>query len=183
VAGPTKKKKTEVGEYLFLAYGVLAGIALWATWPCKEPARPWEIEDFALLWIGLWLVIGWAISNALDWYAPEHWAPGPYTFIEVMVAFSAAKAWAEHRYPALIALVAITLLSIGFNAIYASHHPPSDWQTYLWKTATNACFAAECLIAIRVGVSHGYRIGRFSRRLHLRRPSPQPDVARKDGES
>lgn len=151
-----------------LFYGSLALLALWATW-----------RDFDLLWIGLWLFIGFVASNIMFATMPVHDLPGPYTFIETMVATAVVSAWASHRSPAMIAIVAVNLVSIGFNVAYALNRPPTAYQDYLWVAATNACFAAECLIVIGVGIAHGYRTGRFTRRLRLRRGAAAPAASRK----
>lgn len=150
-----------------LLYGALAALALWATW-----------RDIDLRWVGLWLAGGFISSNVLFFSVPIFARVGPYTFIEVLVAVAAMGAWLEHRYRALAVLVAVNLVSIGFNVVFALNDPPSRWQIYLWEVSTNLCFATECLLAIGVGIAHGYRTGRFSRRLHLRRHDAQPDIVR-----
>lgn len=150
-----------------LFYGSLALFAMWATW-----------RDFHLRWVGAWLVAGFVLSNALFFTVPIEHRVGPYSFIEVMVAVTTMSAWTEHRYRALIALVAFNLASIGANIAFAVYFPPSRQQIFLWEVTTNICFAAECLIAAGVGIAHGYRTGRFSRRLFPRRRDAQPDAVR-----
>lgn len=150
-----------------LFYGSLAALALFATW-----------RDIDMFWVGLWLALGFVASNIMFASMVVRDLPGPYTFIEVMVAVAAVAAWTSHRYRGLIALVAVNLTSIGFNVVYALNRPPTPYQDYLWVVATNACFAAECLIVAGVGIAHGYRTGRFSRRLRLRRGTASPSVAR-----
>ena len=150
-----------------LFYGGLAAIALWATW-----------RDFDLRWVGLWLVAGYVITNVMYFTVTVETMVGPYTFIEVMVAIAAMSAWTEHRYSALVLLVAINLASIGANVAFAANFPPNVRQIFLWELTTNICFAAECLIAAGVGVSHGYRTGRFTRRLRPGGNHAQPDAAR-----
>ena len=149
-----------------LFYGSLALFAVWATW-----------RSFDLMWVSAWLFLGFLGSNVMFATMEVRDMPGPYTFIEVMVAVAAVTAWAPLRYRGLIALVSVNLLSIGFNAAYALNRPPTPYQDYLWVVATNACFAAECLIVAGVGIAHGYRTGRFTRRLRLRRRAAQPNVA------
>lgn len=148
-------------------YGSLALLALWATW-----------RDFDLRWIGAWLVAGYVLSNALFFTVAVAHRVGPYSFIEVMVAVTAMSAWTEHRYRALIGIVVFNLASIGANIAFAVHFPPSQRQIFLWEVTTNICFAAECLIATGVGIAHGYRTGRFSRRLRDSGIDAQPDAAR-----
>lgn len=146
-----------------LFYGALALLALWATW-----------RDFDLFWVGIWLFLGFVASNVMFATMPVRDLPGPYTFIECLVAVAATTAWLHHRYRGLIALVSVNLLSIGFNVAYALNRPPTPYQDWLWVVATNACFAAECLIVAGVGIAHGYRTGRFARRLRLRGGAAAP---------
>lgn len=150
-----------------LFYGALAGVALWAT--CR---------DLDLGWVGVWLFLGFIGSNVMFATMPVRDLPGPYTFIEVMVAVAAVAAWTCLRYRALIAVVAVDLISIGFNVVYALNRPPTPYQDWFWVVATNACFATECLIVAGLGIAHGYRTGRFTRRLRRRRHVASSGVAR-----
>ena len=152
---------------VMLFYGCLAALALWATW-----------RDFDLRWVGIWLVAGYIITNIMFFTVKVETMVGPYTFIEVMVAIAAMSAWIEHRYNALVLLVAINLVSIGANVAFAANFPPDERQIFLWELTTNICFAAECLIAAGVGVHHGYCTGRFTRRLRPGSGDAQPDAAR-----
>ena len=153
-----------------LFYGSLALLALWATW-----------REFDLFWVGIWLFIGFVASNVMFASMAVRDLPGPYTFIECLVAVAAVSAWVALRYRGLIALVAVNLMSIGFNVAYALNRPPTPYQDYLWVAATNVCFAAECLIVAGVGIAHGYRTGRFTRRLRVRRHSAAPAARRERG--
>lgn len=155
---------------LFLAYGSLALLAFWAC-----------MRDRDLVWIGAWLVGGWAISNLMDWYAPPIAAPGPYTLIEMMVLTAVYCAWAEHRpryrWP-LTGIAICNTASIAANVAFAANFPPIRQQIYLWEGTVNMIFAAECLLAIGVGVADGVRTGRFAGWPRLRRHDPQPDARR-----
>jgi hypothetical protein len=153
-------------------YGTLAVLALWATW---------HNED--LRWIGWMLVTGFCLSNILFFTAPITVRPGPYILIEILVALAAYCAWGATEYRALIVLVAFNLASIGVNLTFAAGGPnPSPHNIFVFVAATNFCFATECLLALGVGIAHGYRVGRFHRRFHLRRHAPQPNAAR-EGEA
>lgn len=152
---------------LFLLYGILAALAFWAT--CR---------DEYLRWIGLWLVAGWGFSNMLDFSRyPVPGRVGPYTAIEIMVAVAASWALiARSRW--LIGILVFNLISIAANIGLALNYPPTDYQIYLWKSATNLCFAAECLFAVGIGVGHGFRTGRFRRWFFLRREPAETSAAK-----
>lgn len=149
--------------YLVL-YGSMAALAIWATY--------WD-ED--LRWVGFWLGTGCIVSNIFYFSAPLTARPGPYTLIEIMVALAAYCAWASREYRALIAVVAINLLSIMFNIWFAAIGAhPNKYQGEVFVVGTNLCFAAECFLTLGIGVAHGYRIGRFRRRLRLGRFTFEP---------
>lgn len=152
---------------LFMLYGSLAALALWATW-----------RDHDLYWIGVWLAVGWAVSNMLFATLPPQARPGPYTVIEVLVALSAYFAWAEHRHRALVVLVGVNVLSIMANVAFASTISPVPRQIWLYEVTTNMCFAAECLLAAGVGIAHGRRAGRFDSWVGAGRRALEPHVAR-----
>lgn len=153
-------------------YGVLAALALWAT-----------RQDEDLCWIGRWLAAGYVLSNILYFAAPVTARPGPYTLIEIMVAVATYCAWEVTGYRLLIVLVAFNLASIGVNISFAAvGEEPSKYQVYLFVAGTNLCFAAECLLALSVGIAHGYSTGRFRRRLPLRWRTPQQNAAREGEE-
>lgn len=151
----------------FVFYGLLALAALLAT-----------RYDGELRLIGVWLVIGWAISNLLDWYAPPTLRPGPYTLIEMMVALAAYCAWGVHGYRALVLIVIVNIASICANVAFALNFPPSPQQIYLFAVTTNATFALECVLAAGVGIAHGRRTGHFLHWPRLRRAVAQPHVGR-----
>lgn len=152
-------------------YGALAGSALWATWTPRD-----------LFWIGFWLMGGYLVSNAM-WLAgaAPGSRPGPYTLIEMMVALASYCAWEEYRERAFIAILVANLTSICCNIALAINNPATARQIYLHEVTTNICFAVECLIAIVMGVRHGYRSGRFFWWPHFRRRSTEPRATRKDG--
>lgn len=152
----------------FVLYGLLALAALVVM-----------RHDSELRWIGAWLVIGWAVSNLIAWYAPVTFRPGPYTMIEMMVALAAYLSWGEHRYRALLLIVVVNAASICANFAFAYNFPPSPQQIWLFEATTNTTFALECALAIGVGVAHGRRAGHFVRWPRLRWRAAQPDVARK----
>lgn len=160
--------------FLPLFYGLLAALAMWATW-----------HDEDLRWIGLWLVFGWLLSNLLFFSVPVIHRPGPYTFIEMMVALSAYCAWGVHagrRYSkALVAIVVTNLVSIGFNIGFASSFPPVYRQIHLFEIGTNICFGIECVLAFGSGIADGYRIGRFYRWPHFRSSIAQRNARKEHG--
>ena len=145
-----------MGEYLFLGYGALALIALWATW-----------RDTDLVWIGVFLIGGWAVSNLADWYLPIERQPGPYAVIELLIVYVTSLAYmaelrrGRRRWPLLL-LGGAAIVSVIATAAFTTQYPPSGRQVYLWKLTTNLCFAAECLFATTTGVIDGYRTGRFA---------------------
>lgn len=149
-------------------YGTLAVLAVWATW-----------TDEDLRWTGLWLAAGFVLSNILYFAAPVTARPGPYTLIEILIAIAAYCAWGVTGYKLLIVLVAFNLISIGINVGFAATgEEPTRYQIYVFVVGTNICFVIECLLALSVGIAHGYRTGRFHRRLPLRWRAPQQNVAR-----
>lgn len=154
---------------VWLFYGSLAGLAVWAT--CR---------DRDLSWIGAMLVLNLVVSNLLWFFSSVESRPGAYTMLELFVALSAVMCWLEHRYRGLIALVAVAGLSIAANVALAATWSPTDGQVRMHEIITNVCFALECLIATGVGVAHGYRTGRFRRRLIPGRLRAQSDAARKE---
>lgn len=137
---------------LFFIYASLAVLALWAT--CR---------DYYLRWLGLWLVGGWLLSNALFFgHVPPSDRVGPYTAIEIMVAVAATWAMPERSYW-LIAILCFNLVSIAANIALAINFPPEWRQIYWWDVTTNMCFVGECLFAFGIGVAHGFRTGLFRR--------------------
>jgi hypothetical protein len=134
-------------------YGVLALIAFLAT-----------LRDPDLLWIGAWLLGGWAISNYLHATMPVTELVGPYSMIEFMVLYATSIAWGTHRrYWPLLIIGALNLVSIAVNIGFSRNFPPTGRQIYLWELTTNLCFAGQCLLATGVGIFDGFRVGRFNR--------------------
>jgi hypothetical protein len=160
----------EVVETAF--YCSLAAFALYACW-----------RDPDLSWVGIWLALNTAISNLLYYGSARlEVKVGAYTLVEAMVALAAFCAWGAHRRWQLVAVVIFAGLSVASNAALASIISPTPRQVFLWASTTNACFAVECLLASWVGVSHGYRTGRFDWWSRLHWPPAQPDVARSQAE-
>ena len=154
-----------------ILYGGLAVLALAAT-----------ARDDDLRWIGLWLLGGFIISNALFFYGvPPLRRAGPYTAIEIMVAVAASCAVVRARVW-MILILGCNLLSIAANIALLLNNPPTRQQVYAWNVATNAAFAAECLLAIGAGGGYGYFAGLFAHRIRLRRHSPTAGVAREKPE-
>lgn len=148
-------------------YGSLAGLALWATW-----------HDFDLLAVGVALAFCFVISNIIGLTVAVANQPGPYSAIQILIAAMAVQAWGEHRSRKLIALVCVSLASVGANIAFVLNFPPDQRQIFLWELTTNMCFAGECLLASWMGIAHGYRVGRFSARVLPDRGVAQPDAAR-----
>jgi hypothetical protein len=155
-------------------YGALACLAVWSTW---SRLAPWRGRDD--LWtIGAVLMLGFAASNILKATIPIMDQAGPFSFIEVIIAVTAFYVWSLQRSRLLIALVGLNLASIGANIAFALNFPPTGQQIFLWEVTTNVCFAGECLLASWLGIAHGYRTGRFVRRVRLGGRAAQPDAAR-----
>jgi len=156
---------------LLLLYGGLAFMAVLAT-----------IRDEDLRWIGLWLLAGFALSNFLHARVNVTDLPGPYSLIEFMVLVAVGVAWDNHRkYWALLVLAGINILSICINIGFGTTFPPSKQQIYLFELTTNICFAAECLLAIGVGLADGLRNGRFAPLSRFWERAVAPHVARAKG--
>lgn len=151
-------------------YGALTALAVWATW--KEPN---------LCWLGCSLAFGFGFSNFLYFTTPIEIRPGPYTFIEVIVAVCAYLALESLRYQVLIYVIVVNIISTGINIYFASlGAEPSKWHCHAFGLGTNICFAAECLLATSAGVKHGYSTGRFDRRFYLPKLSTKSSVVSKD---
>lgn len=148
-------------------YGGLAGMAVWATW-----------HDFDLKPVGIALAFCYIVTNLIGLTVPVPSQPGPYSAIQILIAAMAVHAWGEHRSRRLIALVCVSLASVGANIAFVLNFPPDQRQIFLWELTTNMCFAGECLLASWLGIAHGYRIGRFAHRVRLDRGLAQPDAAR-----
>jgi hypothetical protein len=152
-----------VTHYVFLIYGALAVLALWA---CGR--------DRDLQGIGACLVFGWAFSNLLDWSFPATAKPGPYTFIEILVALFAYLAWENRQERRILLVMCVNIVSICANIALALNNPPDRQQIYAHALTTNLCFAAECLLVTWAGIVDGLRIGRFHRWPFHRRLSAEP---------
>lgn len=152
-------------HYIFMIYGAQAVVALWS---CGR--------NTDLRWIGLWLMLGWLFSNVLQWALPAAAKPGPYTFLEIMVALAAYLAWEAHHDRRLLAILCVNIISISANIALALNNPPDQQQIYAHALTTNLCFAAECLLVTWVGVADGYRIGRFHWRPFNRRVYAQSSI-------
>lgn len=157
-----------MGQFVFLFYGALAFAALYTTW-----------HDRDLRCIAFWLVLGWALSNALDWYAPIEWRLAGYSMIEFAVLFTTALAFFINRqnWP-LIVLAAVNIFSIMANIGFGMNFPPEGRQVFRWEVTTNIFFAIECLIAGGVGIVDGRRIGRVFRLPRLGSGDLAPNAAR-----
>jgi hypothetical protein len=157
-----------VTHYIFLIYGALAVLALWSSG-----------HDRDLRAIGICLVLGWAFSNILDWSFPATDKPGPYTFIELIVALFAYLAWEVRQQRSILLILCVNIVSICSNIALALNNLPDARHIYVHALTTNLCFAAECGLVMWIGVADGYRIGRFHWRPFNRRASAQPGVSGK----
>lgn len=154
---------------LAASYGLLALLAMWAT-----------ARDFDLFWVGFWLLAGWLCSNLIFFLAPIEARAGPYTLIEMMVALAAYCGFVEHRSKWLIGILGLNAVSIAINVAFAAVSDPDHRQINLYEVTTNMCFAAQCLLAISVGVGHGRRTGRFTRWPLVRRHPVEQGAARQE---
>ena len=144
---------------LFYLFGICAILAFAAT--CL---------DRDTRWLGAWLLLGFIISNLLYFGGvPPLDRVGPYTLIEIMVAFGALFALVKQLSWALVMIIFLNLISIGANIALALQIVPDGRQIYAWNLTTNLCFAGECALATWVGLSNGFRVGRFDRWLRPRR--------------
>lgn len=155
-------------------YGALAALAVWATWS----------DDMWLL--GAALMLGFIVSNVVWFAAPVSWRPGPYSSIEVLIAAAAFGALDKaggctRRFAGLVMILGVNIVSICANVALVFNTPPNMRQVWLHEVTTNVCFAVECLLAVGVGVAHGYRTGRFHWRPHLRRQAAATLAQPKDG--
>jgi hypothetical protein len=115
------------------------------------------------------LAAGFVVSNLLySHHVPPTDRLGPYTLIEIVVAIGATGALFKQGSWALVAIIFLNLISISANIALALNIPPNVQQIYAWNVTTNLCFAGECALATWVGLSNGYRSGRFDRWLPAR---------------
>lgn len=136
-----------------VVYGGLAAAAAGTTW-----------HDSCLRWVGFWLLVTFLTSNAL-WYfgvVPQD-RTGVYTCLQVMLSVATVCAWDVYQRRILVPLVGLAALSVCSNIAFAAIVSPVWRQIHTWEVTTNLCFAAECLLAIWGGVSHGRKLGHFLR--------------------
>lgn len=136
---------------LFLIYGSLAALALWATW-----------HEDDLRWVGIALMLSFTVSNVVWYVGTPADRPGIYTMLEIFVAVMAFTAWGMTRHSALIGLVILNALSIVANIAFAMKLHPIREQINTYEQITNAIYVLECLVATGVGLRHGTGIGRFN---------------------
>lgn len=135
---------------IFAAYGLLAGLALWAT--CR---------DEYMRWLGLWLMGEWLLSNILVFGGvPAQDRIGPYSMLQIMIAIAAA--WGlRDRSRWLIGVLLVCVVYFSANIALALEKHPDPRQIYLWIVTTNLAFAVQCLLAFGIGVAQRARTGHF----------------------
>lgn len=148
-------------------FGGLAAAALWACW-----------HDQDLRWLAAALCAGFAASNVVWFFGSIEMRPAAFSLVEVVVLITAFMAWKESGYRTLIALVAVSVLSICSNIVFASIIDPTNQQINIWEIVANICFGAECFLAMGTGIADGYRAHRFGAGSVGRRRRAQLHAAR-----
>lgn len=138
-------------QILFAFYGTLAAFALWACWADRD-----------LRWLAFTLAGSFTASNAVWFLGTTEMRPTVYSLCEVVILIFAFLAWRTTGYRALIALVVVSILSIGANIGFASITEPRLENINTYEVLTNICYAAECVIAFGTGIADGLRTNRFS---------------------
>ena len=118
-------------------YAGLAVAACVASWRNVE-LRP----------VGVAVVVSLAASNAAHWWLPAMERPAAYTVAEATVLSMAFLAHVCGASRLLVAIVAVSIVSIGLNIRMTTIDAPTLEQIRGWEVSTNVCFAAECLLVI-----------------------------------
>jgi hypothetical protein len=122
-------------------YAGLSLVACAAAW--RDPdVRP----------IGVALVASVAASNAAHWWLGPLERPPAYTVAEVMVLSMAFIAHVCAPSRMLVALVAVSIVSIGLNIHMTLTGVPTLAQVRAWEVCSNICFSVECGIVLTMGL-------------------------------
>lgn len=119
----------------WLFYAVVAGVTLWASW-----------ADHAVRPVGYALVFSYLASNAAHmWLAPVE-RPQAYTVCEAAVMSMAFFAHVMGASRAMVAVVAVSVVSVALNYYVSTFDIMTRAQTVTWEVATNLCYLLECLL-------------------------------------
>jgi len=120
-----------------LAYGALVGITLWSCW-----------RNEVMQAVGWALLFSWVSSIAAHYLVPVMDQPQAYTVCETAVLSMAFFSHVLGAGRAMIALVAVSMVSIGANFYVSSFDTLTRSQINAWELATNTCFVIENLLVI-----------------------------------
>jgi hypothetical protein len=146
---------------LFIIYMMLAAGAC---------AHTWNSKVHGLRFVGLALVLGWALSNIAWFFAPPpvkgiydlnamNLQVTLYTVIEIGVAVCALGVWLERSSAVMIRIVWACTISTMVNVwllmetTLSSAPGPMWWQLNMHEIGTNGCFIVECVLAMWAGWS------------------------------
>lgn len=118
-------------------YGLLVALTAWAT-----------RRDETLQSVGWALAVSWLISNSAHWWVSPVDRPQAYTIGEAAVLSMAFFSHVLGGSRAMIALVAVSVLSIACNFYVATFDVLTHQQTYTWELATNLLFIVENLLVL-----------------------------------
>lgn len=121
----------------WIAYGLLVGVTLWTSW-----------KNEVVQAVGWALLVSWAGSNAAHWWVGPMDRPQAYSVCEVAVLSMAFFSHVLGASRAMVALVAVSMVSIGINFYVSSFDALTREQTNLWEMASNVCFVIENLLVI-----------------------------------
>jgi hypothetical protein len=114
--------------------------------------------------VGLALVASWLGSMAsVMWLSPVE-QPQAYTICETAVLSMAFFAHVMGAGRAMVAIVAVSMVSIGLNLYMSATDALTRTQVYSWHFAANICFATECLLVAVPALYDRARSGRVARR-------------------
>jgi len=129
------------GPVRFVGFALLVAVALWAVW-----------RDEGLSPVAWALAVSYLGSNAAHYGLAITEQPQAYTVCETAVLSMAFFAHVYNGSRLMIAVVALSMVSIGSNFWASSFDVLTKSQTYNWTATTNLIFAMECLLVTAAGV-------------------------------
>lgn len=129
------------GPARFVGFGMLVLAALWAVW-----------RDDGLSPVAWALVVSYLGSNAAHYGLSGAEQPQAYTVCEAAVLSMAFFAHVYNGSRLMIAVVAVSMVSIGSNFWASSYDVLTKSQTYNWEATTNLIFAIECALVTAAGL-------------------------------
>lgn len=126
-----------VTGHVWPLYGLLVGVTLWTCW-----------RDEITQAVGWALLVSWVGSNLAHWFLPVLDQPQAYTVAETAVLSMAFFSHVLGASRAMVALVAVSMVSIGANFYVSSFDTLTKPQIVAWEVFSNACFVVENLLVI-----------------------------------